>query len=226
VAIMTNKLERQDLSWTIPAEHAPNEKQRAFLENRVAQIDAYVRPASEELALDELVALFAVMRDRNAGQAEEKARMRVYLMDLADVPLSGLRKACAAYRRGETGDGKWLPAPGELRHAALGFVEAYVAERGRLLQILNATILPPTDQEKAAEARRISAAAVRKAWHIPEPGERQKGMHASAGPTPEQIEAEANLNRMRENIPPIKLSPLARASMGMGGTQFEEQADG
>lgn len=67
--------------------------------------------------LDELTAMFTVMQSRSAGSSDIAVRLKIYLQDLIDIPRDALLNTVRRFRRGELGDGKWAPMPGEIRRA-------------------------------------------------------------------------------------------------------------
>jgi hypothetical protein len=143
---------------TIPAHLAPTEVQRVWLAKRVEQIDGWLAPCGEAFATEQITAMASVMASRASATAESGLRMAVYAADLSDLPCEALSKACADFRRGRAGDGKWLPAPGEIRAKATAYADAWRYERHRIRTVLDAKVIdaaPLTDEQRAERKARF-----------------------------------------------------------------------
>ena len=127
--------------YLLPAERAPTEAQRAFLAKRGAELDAALAPAPEKLLEAELLALFTVCAFRNADDGDAKAVSAIYRADLADVPGFALVGACGYFRR----TSKWVPTIAELRAKAASLSSPFATERARIAAVLDAHVLPPSD---------------------------------------------------------------------------------
>lgn len=73
----------------------------------------------------ELAALFAGLAHKGAGQSDMKLILRVYLMDLDDLPFAFTRGVMADFRRGDLGDAHWAPTVAEIRRAVKERIEQY-----------------------------------------------------------------------------------------------------
>ena len=111
--------------------------------SRVQQIEGWLAPAGEQIAAAEVASMFAVMSVKGMGDDEADAMMAVYVSDLADLPYFALSGACRQYRRGQLGDGKWAPTPGEICQAARRLMDAPLAEKSDLNAILAAEVQRP-----------------------------------------------------------------------------------
>jgi hypothetical protein len=137
----------------MPAHLAPNDDQRGWLAKRVEKIDAWLAPCGAAFVTEEITAIASVMASRATATAESGLRMAIYTADLSDLPSEALSKACADFRRGRVGDGKWLPAPGEIRVKAMAYADAYRYERHRIATVIGANVIearPMTDEQRAA----------------------------------------------------------------------------
>lgn len=150
---MANAIEPEGLAHSIPANAAPTEDQRAFMQRRVREIDDAMSPADEPSALAEIAAVLRTMAIRGGDDGELEAVVRVYLTDLGDVPLFALTEACRAFRRGDVGNGTFAPTPAELRREALKRILPWTEERAKLGRVLAARVLePPTSEDESRKA--------------------------------------------------------------------------
>ncbi len=147
--------------------------------SRVRQIDAWLVPAGDEMAASEIASIFAVMSIKGMGDGEADAMMAVYISDLSDLPYFALAGACKQFRKGQLGDGKWAPTPGEIYQAAQKLMEPPLAEKSDLQAILSAEVQTPqiSADRKAQllEEKNALLAALR------------RGMEA--GPNPQDVRA-------------------------------------
>ena len=88
---------------------------------------------------------------RNSG-SDTKGLISTFQMDVADMPAWAIEESCTAFRRGDVGDGKWLPTPGELRKDCRMRLSGVRGEIERIRRILTATIeddTPPDPERRA-----------------------------------------------------------------------------
>ncbi len=125
---------------------------RSDMAARVRQIEGWLSPAGESLAASEVASIFAVMAVKGMGDGEADAMMAVYVADLSDLPYFALAGACKRFRKGEIGDGKWAPTPGEICQEAQRLLDAPLAEKFDLTAILSAEVQSPqVSPERKAE---------------------------------------------------------------------------
>ena len=181
----------------------------------------------------ETAAMVDVMAFRGGDEIDLRARLEIYASDLAGAPSAPLAMACRDYRTGVVGDGKWMPAPGEIRKRAMMLADSAYSERGRIQQVLAAKVVeakPADESRKAAVLAHVEATkqALKAARAINEIA--RGAVDTTADPAPQwpaksPQEADAWL-KAREGlpIPPVTLSPSLRASLGLGGPSQEVAA--
>lgn len=217
-----NATEPGGAGYVIPFERAPASDQRAFLRNRLVEIEGYLRRATDAEILAEIGPITLLMAAPEASVEQEVSISQGYLAILRGVPLAALRRACRAFLSGERGDGHWAPRPGELLQAAKGYAKTAEEDFARIKRIDSAQVQPPRNDTRRGEALAHVAETLRILRASSDPHVRREPYRL-----PTMQEAEVNLQRLAVDVRPIKLSPLARASLGLGnGQQFEEQMDG
>lgn len=221
LAAMSNALDPDGRGYALPAHAAPNDDQRAFLTRRSAEIASWLAPATEAERSAEVLRLLRAMVPRS-GDADEVTQVVVsYIADLGDVPASMLREACARFRRGTIGDGRFAPKAGELRREALRLAEPWIAERARIERVLAARVLPPPTESRKADvlahvretARQLNAAAAAQ-------GGRAKAepaviMGEDGKPLTRTQIAEMKLAELKTDAAPLRMSPALRKSLGL-----------
>lgn len=135
-------------------ELAPTDGERTFLRQRLDLLGQWLHRASQLTIDADIAALFAAMA---SGKSEKEASTlsRIYREDLADVPGFALTKACANFRRGDVGDGKFVPKPGEIRKEAMRIAKPFLEEQARVRAVMSAEIPSPPE---SLEHRRAVAA--------------------------------------------------------------------
>jgi hypothetical protein len=121
-------------------ECGPDEHERRQLAERKEHLDRWLEPASKRLIEAEVAALFAVMAYRGGDETDMAVVQRIYREDLAGIPGFALSQACARFRRGEVGDVKFVPKPGELRKEADNIAFPYFEERRKTRDVLSAEV--------------------------------------------------------------------------------------
>jgi hypothetical protein len=135
---------------------APTDGERTFLRQRLDLLGQWLAPASEVAINAELAALFVAMATGKADSAKETSTLhRIYREDLAELPGFALVKACANFRRGDVGDGKFVPKPGEIRKEAMRIAKPFLEERARVQAVMSAEVPNPPE---SLEHRRAVAA--------------------------------------------------------------------
>lgn len=226
VSNIANALERRNLEFVIPAARAPSLERRSWMERRVAEINSYLTPATDEQIATEVRRLLDYLLDKEKDVDGEKDRLITYAAILSKQPLASLRKCVVAYLRAERGDGKWMPKPGELYKAVSTVDRQLIEERGRLMQILAAKVLlaPTTTAQSRAriiedERRKFNEAMIEKMEFMTERQRQDYKADVKAAPKDRETEmreaeewlASAALNR---GAAP-KLSTEALATFGI-----------
>lgn len=147
---MLSAVEPAGLGWLIPADRAPTAEQRQWLSERSAMINAALRPAPEIEIEAELAALFATMGRRSGDEDDAKTIIAIYLADLAGIPGVALKQACADFRQGRAGDGKWVPTQAQIRARANEHLVAPRKELGDIERVLTAKTVPPINHANKA----------------------------------------------------------------------------
>lgn len=212
---MVNALDREGVGYVISASAAPTEDQRAFMLRRADDIADALEPAPEALVLVELTALLRVMAIKGGDESELEAVIRIYLDDMVGLPMFAVVNACRAFRRGDVGNGRFAPTPGELRVQAKTYIAPWVDERAKLLRVLDAKVLAAPTPE--SEARREAALAHIRATlrQLRETTARQTTQVEAQRP-PTVKEAQDWLDRYEASAPTLpKLSSVVRKALGL-----------
>lgn len=197
----------------MPAGRSPTSAQREALGARSAELVAWLSPPPAQSIRVEVAALFGVMASRGGDEIDLRARLEIYVADLASLPMFALRAAFHAYRTGRLGDGKWLPTPGELRIAAEGYARHLVDEQAKIRKVLTAQIIP--DPVVSPERKAATLAMVRATVEEMRANEPTRLPRDSRLPT--KLEAEAALEL--HAIAPKPLPPMSddlRRKLGVG----------
>jgi hypothetical protein len=127
--------------------------QRSRLESRKRSLEADLRCATRKEIGDALMSIRLVMGAAADRLAPEQAarKLDIESLDLADVPLWALLESVKAYRRGETGDGKWRPKSGQLRKYAMQLARPFIEEAAKIDRVLSAPVaeVRPRAERKA-----------------------------------------------------------------------------
>jgi hypothetical protein len=236
LSILRQSVEGDFGKLTITDDHAPTADERAFFANRKAQLDAILKPSTESAAFAEIVAMFAAMRSKTASEDELVAIMETYVKDVADLPFFALQKACARFRRGECGDGVWVPTQGELANEARRIMQEFNDERAAIWRVLSAKVVPsitPDRRERNIEGvRRIAAetAAALKA-SVPKNEALRNAVFPTADLRPKfktdyELKREAEEWLKREDAKGPQSIPLSGALLRMMGLRNPEQEGG
>ena len=141
------------------AEVIPTAAERRLLNDRTAQIEQALRPASMTGRSDEISALLISMAAERASDSERLAILRIYLADLDGVPAFALVEGCRRYRQGEIGEGTFMPKAGKVRKEAMKIAQPYRDELADLKIILKAETPP---KEESLEHRQAVIARYKK----------------------------------------------------------------
>ncbi len=144
---MLSAVEPAGLGWLIPAERAPTGEQRQWLSERSIMISGALRPAPDIEIEAELAALFATMGRRSGDEDDAKTIIAIYLADLAGIPGFALKQACADFRQGRAGDGKWVPTQAQIRTRANEYLVGPRKEIGDIERVLTAKVVPPINRD-------------------------------------------------------------------------------
>ena len=111
----------------------------ASLKVRRSTIEASLISASPDArAIGAVLASLGGMQARTLADPDEaRAVLMQAIEDLSDVPLWALERAAKAYRKGDVGDGKWRPTPGELCIEARRQMAPVKGELYRLRKLLD-----------------------------------------------------------------------------------------
>lgn len=135
-------------TYSLPSEYAPRPEMRRMLEARSDRLRIWLEPSGQERVLRSIASLYLSMSSRSGNDGEIKAEKRQLAMDLADVPAFALSEACEAFRRGDIGDGKWVPKGGEIRVQAMKRVYPLSRERREIDAVLTATVVAPINRAR------------------------------------------------------------------------------
>lgn len=198
----------------IPAAAAPSDEARALMDRRLALVESWLMPAEDEVVTRAVGALQQILATQAVGEGGRSLAKGLYLSVLARYPAWAIEQACNRFAQGFVGDRKFMPSPGDLAHEVRRLIEPQVAERARLIRVLDAEVIPDPDPTMAEKARKAAAdLAVRLAM----PGEEW--------PTP-VAEAEAATNHLEhlkaQGLGGLKLSDATVAKMlGRAAQQAE-----
>lgn len=138
----------------ISADVAPTDEQRAAMSQRAAALRGALLPALEDERRAELATMFAVLAFKNVDADMIPAMRKIYLADLADIPVAALREACAHFRRTE----QWVPSIADIRAEAAHHSAPWGKELRRIETVLSAKVTGAITPEVA---RKRSAAVER-----------------------------------------------------------------
>ena len=158
LAFFRSKIEtNQRGESSISADFAPSDDERRGLARRDERLAGWLAPAGERAVLPSISSLMQSLHHRGGDEESREVLQRIWASDLADLPLFAVERACADFRQGRAGDGKWLPTQAEVRRVALGHVEPFRKEHSAVRAVLSARMVEkPRDQ---AERKRVAAEA-------------------------------------------------------------------
>ena len=144
--------------YSIALADAPSEALRQALAQRGERIDNWMRPAGPEAATEAYKNLVVSMAVPSMNEEEGIREMMGFVQATATLPLFALNGACAAFRDGVVGDGKWMPKVGQVCIEAQKRLAAFAKERREIAVVLAAEVKQPVfDSEikarNLAEAR-------------------------------------------------------------------------
>lgn len=178
---LTNAVSSSTPSGTIPAVDAPSPPLRQALSDRRAELAPWLRSAAPQAVVREVAGLFTGLRSRGGDERDLAMRIDLFASDLAGVPLWALTKASASFRRGEAGDGHWLPTSGDVRIVAMQHVDGLAREARAIDLVLNAK---PVAERSSPERRAELAAEARRMFRIPDPVPGVPGVPGQLGTEP------------------------------------------
>lgn len=140
-------------------------------------------PAGPEMAARSISPMLLTMISRQGDEIEHRARLAIYLADLAWFPAWAINEAATRFRRGVCGDGKFLPTPGEMVRECSRLVGEVATQKQKIEEVLAARVFEPIPEidRRAIVDRAIAASVV----HL----ERARKLEPSDGPvrTPEEM---------------------------------------
>jgi hypothetical protein len=164
LAFFRTKIETTAGVSSISADSAPTVDERAGLARREERLAAWLAPAGEKAILPHISSLMLSMHHKSEDEEARTILQRIWAADLADLPLFAVERACADFRQGRAGDGKWLPTQAEVRRVALQHAEKLRKEHAEVRAVLTARVVEKPRDE--AERKRIAdeaRAEIRKA---------------------------------------------------------------
>ena len=211
-------------AYSLAAADAPSEDLRVALAARCDAIDGWLAPAGPERAVEFYDGLMETMAHKEPADVEAATlRAKLYVRDMADVPLFALGLAVRDFRRGAVGDGKWMPEPGVLRVEAMKRVSNLAKERREIQAVLTAEIRPPPlDPSRKAELLEATYGWIKGVKAAEAVGKRRRM-------TPDEIaQAKAASDAIDAGRPDPRpmptLSPYLRQKYGLPETRDEAAA--
>lgn len=129
---------------------APTPELRSALRDRLARIAVWMRPAGHEFALEEYRMLAANLEAKDADDDTVMREQLGFVEATATLPTFALRDACAAFRHGKVGGGRWMPKGGEVRREAEGRLQTLARERRLIETVLAAKVRPAPNLQRSA----------------------------------------------------------------------------
>ncbi len=203
-----NALQENSSSFSImaiPAAAAPSAEDRQRMDRRLGAVEAWLAPAPAEIVTRGVGSLQQVLASQAIGEDGRRIARGLYIDALARYPAWAIEQVVQQYANGHLGDRRFMPSPGDMAHEVRKLIEPQVAERARLIRILDAEVITaPADtlsaEQQAELAQRLAEILGRAKPRIPA-GEDPR---AVAGP------AEHGLERLK--------------ALGMGGLQLSDAA--
>lgn len=148
VRAFTNRLE-EGSDWrrrALPARLAPTDEQREVMERRVEQIDRWLAP-SRQAAIVRAVGLVRGAMAVPAGASDDV--FSVFVEVLKPFPEPVVEDVCRKFLDGRLGNRVYAPTPAEIAHECRLSVADALAERGRIMLVLDAEVYDtPSDAER------------------------------------------------------------------------------
>ncbi len=104
------------------------------------EIDRWLGPAGPEFAAEEYHMLCATLGAAALDDDTARREMMGFVEATHRLPAFALKGACGAFRRGEVGDGQWMPKAGQVCIEAQKRIGALAKERRELHSVLTAKI--------------------------------------------------------------------------------------
>jgi hypothetical protein len=131
---------------------------------REKDLTRWLAPAGEKAIVPYISSLMLSLKHQSEDEEARKVLQRIWAADLADLPLFAVERACADFRQGRAGDGKWLPTQAEVRRVALRHAETFRKERSDVLAVLAARVVEkPRDEAERKRLADKARAMVRRA---------------------------------------------------------------
>lgn len=118
-------------------------------------MDASLTPATENALVRSVATLRAAFPSANDGEENAKLSISLYVRALSPYPEWAVNEVCRQYLEGRRGNGTFAPPAPEMAKACREEVSKFVDERAKIEAVLEAEVLPPIDQEKAARAAAV-----------------------------------------------------------------------
>lgn len=148
VRAFTNRLE-EGSDWrrrALPARLAPTDEQRQAMAVRVEQIDRWLAP-SRQAAIIRAVGLVRGAMAVPTGASDEV--FSVFVEVLKPFPEPVVEDVCRKFLDGRLGNRVYAPTPAEIAHECRLSVADALAERGRIMLVLDAEVYEtPSDAER------------------------------------------------------------------------------
>ncbi|WP_298967706.1 hypothetical protein [uncultured Methylobacterium sp.] len=149
----------------IPAAAAPCAKAVALMQARLERVQGWLAPAAEveggvERISQAVGSLKLVMGSPGAGEDGVALARKLYLTTLRKLPAWAVAQAAHRFLDGKAGDKTFAPTPAQLVDETLRIIEPQIAERARLLKVLDAEVIPDPDPEMAARGLQAVAEAL------------------------------------------------------------------
>lgn len=220
--LQKNSLEPDGFNrFAIAFDAAPDPQFRTEIAERIADLTAWLQPASQREIKSDLSAMFVTMAGRSGDETDASVLLAVYLSDLAEFPAWAVRETIADFRRGKIGDGKWYPAPGEICRECARRVAGWAREKTDLIAIADARVLPNSSSDMRGVEKIMALAASLKAEFSAarppkEPPMQGKELARWQWENETKQDCEEKLaHTMANPLPPPTLSPYLRRQLGL-----------
>ena len=173
------------------------------MSRRLGLVETWLAPAPQAAVIRAVGSLRQVLATQETSEEGRAIAKGLYLAALVRYPAWAVEQVCNRYVNGFLGDRKFMPSPADLAHEVRKLIEPQVAERARLIRVLDAEVIADVDPEMAERAR-TAAADLAARLTMPLDDERA----ATAVETPGAI-----LDRLKaEGLGGLKLSDTTLAS--------------
>lgn len=156
IRAFTNRLE-EGSDWrrrALPARLAPTEEQRELMVRRVEQIDRWLAP-SRQAAIVRAVGLVRGAMAVPAGSGDDV--FSVFVEVLRPFPEPVVEDVCRKFLDGRLGNRVYAPTPAEIAHECRLSVADALAERGRIMLVLDAEVYDtPSEAEREEIQRKLA----------------------------------------------------------------------